>query len=260
MGGLSSVKPSLEDYKAFHGMLCAPKDARRCIQSFEGGAILFASQEDYGIAIAGNKSFSNFDFNGNTLNIWTYYLLVIFSLTGLCSVLRRTKVIEAVEYNDSDDSGDDILRQFKKGDKKFIESSKTTTAKNPLRLPPEVIEYVIDRSFALGPLYTENSMKEEMNAKKDATISIATEEKDTMPELTLIRRFEYDFGGWLSVMMLHFVCTNGRMHLVEIYGLNKQTIVGFIVEILMKPLQLLKLILMRLRSQQLPVDDAKKNI
>lgn len=47
-------------------------------------------------------------------------------------------------------------------------------------------------------------------------------------EFALKRRFEYDFTGLLSVMMLHISCNQGKLHLVEVYKIN-HAILGTIV-------------------------------
>ncbi|GAX27749.1 hypothetical protein FisN_13Hh151 [Fistulifera solaris] len=39
-------------------------------------------------------------------------------------------------------------------------------------------------------------------------------------ELFIKRRFEYEFGNIVSVVMLHLVCDQGRLHLFEIYHMH----------------------------------------
>jgi hypothetical protein len=256
-------KASLKDYTAFHGMLCGPKAARRVMQTFEGGAVVFGSQEAYDVANSGKSNVADLDVTGLrvfSLNIFSYYFLVLVSLTGCCSALGCTKVIEAIEYVDNDGDKDtppgNTPLRFKKSDKKFIESSKTVTTV-PLRLPPQAMEYVIDRSFALGPVSTKNARNEQTNMEGN-TNSIA--EETTIPELTLIRRFEYDFGGWFTVMMLHFLCTNGRTSLVEIYRFDTETKVGVIASTLVQTLHKIRLMLVKIRQREEPVDATKKEI
>ena len=246
-------KPSIKDYTAFHGMLCGPVAAHRCIQSFQGGALLFASQEDYDTSTG---DLYEFDHNAMPmrLDLWSYYLLVLASLTGCCSALGCTKVVSAIDYldNDSDNDSDrdtppNTLLRFKTGDNLSIESSKNSTML-PLRLPPKAMEYVMDRYTTKEPKNTEES---------DAKLA-AGNCNDATPELTLIRRFEYDFGGFLSVMMLHFRCTHGRTHLIEIYRLDRSKTVGAIVSPLLDCLTGLKFILMNLWPRQVPIDGTKK--
>jgi hypothetical protein len=44
--------------------------------------------------------------------------------------------------------------------------------------------------------------------------------------LRLRRRFEYDFGPLLSVVMLHLTCNQGRLHLLEIYHVHNPLLRG----------------------------------
>jgi len=46
---------------------------------------------------------------------------------------------------------------------------------------------------------------------------------DLYPDTTSLfvkRRFEYNFGGLITVVMLHLTCNQGRLHLLEIYHIN----------------------------------------
>ncbi len=248
------AKPSLEDYTAFHGMFCNPIAARRAIQSFQGGAILFASQKEYDGSVKGDLDLAAYDSNIRSipLNIWTYYLLVIFSFTGLSSVMGYTRVIKVIEYcNDATENANrDTQLRFKKGDEVCIESSKADAAL-PLLLPSDAMEYVVAQSLRMGPVSSESTTKGEENSN-------AAEGKSRIPELTLVRRFEYDFGGFLSVMMLHFLCTNGRTHLVEIYRLDPTTTVGAMAKTMIQLLNGLKPSFQKLRRRKNPVKSAKK--
>ena len=251
----NNQKPSLKEYVAFHGMLCRPKTAYRVIQSFQGGALLFASQKDYDDYVAGESNLSDFDFNIGPigLNIWTYYLLVLVSLTGFCSVVGSTKLIKAIEYENSCENEDkhcDTTLQFEKGDKTCIESSDTAST-FPLRLPPKAMDYVIDESFRMSSGSTKSTINE-------GTYKNSVAGKSQSPKLALVRRFEYDFGGFLSVMMLHFMCTNGRIHLVEIYRFNTRATAGVIAKMMSTLLNGIKSLLITLRQRQEPVDDSKK--
>lgn len=253
----SNHKPSLKNYTAFHGMLCGPVEAHRCIQSFEGGVLLFASQEEYDASTGDLYEFDHNDIPMR-LNLWTYYLLVLGSLTGCCTALGCTKVIKAIECVDNDSDRDSLRNaplRFQKGDNVYIESSKTATTTLPLRLPPKAMEYVINQSFGVGPLPTKNTINEHSNMETNVKLRAGS---NAMPELTLIRRFEYDFGGFLSVMMLHFLCTNGRTHLIEIYRLDRSKNIGAIASILLKCLKSLKFMLMKIWPRQLPTDNTKK--
>lgn len=254
--------PSLKDYAAFHGMLCKPDTAGRCIESFQDGAILFGTQDEYEIAVASMKDnkCANYDVNNIPFlfNIWTYYLLVVLSFTGFSSLLGFTKVIEAVEcvecFDGSEDDRSDVLFRFKRRDNKHFES---TASKNNFRIPPQVLEYVIDRSFALGPKPLEQENKDLPTIEKDDPL---VSDESLLPELILLRRFEYDFGGFLSVMMLHFMCTNGRLHLVEIFCFNRESVIARIGRLMLQPLYIARRMLLKLQSCPQPVNNTKKTI
>ena len=221
-------KPPMQEYTAFHGMLCRPKTARRVIQSFSGGVLLFAHQNVYDAAVAGNADLAHYDCRVAPirLNVWTYYMLVAMSMTGGCSLLGYRRVIAAIEYNTNDTTEERRLR-YRRGEKSFIESSKPSSML-PLRLPHEAVDYVIDQSMQVeGGAHTAS-----------------------VQEVTLIRKFEYDFGGFLSVMMLHFLCSNGRTHLVEIFQINTRTVPGIIANAMLTFLNGVNSFLIHMRPQR----------
>jgi hypothetical protein len=79
---------------------------------------------------------------------------------------------------------------FSKGDGQVVKSE----SHKHLQVPAKVIDYMIERS-------------------RDSS-----KEPNIVPEIMLNRRFEFNFGNYLSVIMLHFVCSNGKKHLVEVYS------------------------------------------
>ncbi len=248
---MKTLEVSLEEYTAFHGMLCNPFAVQRAIQTFRGGAIVFADQKEYDAAAKGKINLEDYDCNivPIPLSMWSYYLLVLISLTGFCSALGFTRVIEVVDY--SDNSGDeDTQLRFKKGDGAHIESSNSEPAL-PLIFPSSAIDYVIDQSFKMGPLSTKSTTNGEFNAN-------STTLKHAVPEVNLVRKFEYDFGGFISVMMLHFLCTNGKTHLMEIYRVNTESTPGLVAKKLLDLLNRLKLSLMKLDEKKQPVKILKK--
>jgi hypothetical protein len=174
----SGMVPSIEDYKAFHGMVCGLRASKRCIDSFDGCTI-FADRSE----IESDKDISNFDYSRTWplgFNLCSYYCLVLLSLTGLCSLLGKTQLLVVRDENS-----------------KTIVSKETvifaSESHKHLRVPAKVIDYMMERSRVLSP----------------------TTEDD--PEIMLHRRFEFNFGGHLSVVMFHFVCSNGQKYLVEVY-------------------------------------------
>jgi hypothetical protein len=183
-------------------MLCSFACAQRCINSFDGVA-LFADQSTYDkIDRHDNQCMAVWDYNNKPLpirlNVVNYYLLVLLSLTGLCSLIGKTKILLAedsleIPYNSNEG-----------------ENSVYSKVSKNLYIPPGAMAYIHERSREL--------------CKGDRTSKIS--EMQTPVELTLQRRFEFDFGGFLSVMMLHFECSNGMTHLVETYGVDQSSWIG----------------------------------
>lgn len=79
-------------------MLCHPKTAQRCIQSFDG-RIIFAPKGYSEVTLP------VFDYRGGLsllrLNIFTYYFLVMASLTGLATLFRQTRFLAADEKEET---------------------------------------------------------------------------------------------------------------------------------------------------------------
>jgi hypothetical protein len=75
-------------------MLCHPKTARRCIDSFTG-SILFMPH-DY-TTTQQNKTLLNYDCGGGILTLISYYLLVLVTFTGLSTLLQQTEIRTAEE-------------------------------------------------------------------------------------------------------------------------------------------------------------------
>jgi hypothetical protein len=194
----SAVNPPLTDYIAFHGMLISPAGARRCVDSFNG-VVLFAEQAAYD----NHSDLKNFDYNRTPLRltVWSYYLLVAFSLTGLCSLLGQTRLLISIDSEDT---------VFFAGEEEAVDSIEIQN----LRIPAYAISYVIQRA-------NDQKLK---SAKPVQSIK-------------LTRRFEYNFGGFLSVMMVHFVCCNGRKHLIEVYRVEN-SVLGFLTKALLMPLKI----------------------
>jgi hypothetical protein len=82
---------SLDDYTNFHGMLCRPRTAKRCIDSFTG-SILFMPDH-----YTTSKTLENYDCGRGITNTLTYYLLVLITFTGLSTLLQQTEIRMAEE-------------------------------------------------------------------------------------------------------------------------------------------------------------------
>ena len=92
---ISSTKSaaSLSDYSNFHGMFCRPATASRCVDSFAGGTILFMPSSYT------EKTLPSYDCSAKgVLTPLSYYMLVLYSLTGLSTLLRLTVFRMAREF------------------------------------------------------------------------------------------------------------------------------------------------------------------
>lgn len=85
-----SARPSLNDYIAFHGMFCSVPVAQRCIASFNGQVLLMP--HDYG------RNIESYEWR-NILNLVSYYLFVLVTLTGLSTVLGQRTIHVAQEVD-----------------------------------------------------------------------------------------------------------------------------------------------------------------
>ena len=100
---MARAAPSLSDYTRFHGMHIGPAAAQSCVQSFADGVILFApsssTADDFPLDGRSRYEVSN-------LTTIKYYLLVLATLTGLCTIVGRTDIVDA-----RDKSADLALQQ-----------------------------------------------------------------------------------------------------------------------------------------------------
>ena len=78
----------LQRFNNFHGMLCSPRTAQRCITALTGNILFMPSN----YKVKGIRHYLVTD-----LNIWTYYGLVFASLTGLSTLLGLTRTIKVEE-------------------------------------------------------------------------------------------------------------------------------------------------------------------
>lgn len=60
----------------------------------------------------------------------------------------------------------------------------------------------------------------ELSLSKDRLLTHIQSVRPDTSELFIKRRFEYEFGNILSVVMLHLVCDQERLHLFEIYHIH----------------------------------------
>jgi hypothetical protein len=178
----SGVTPTLEEYKAFHGMICGISSSRRCIDSFDGCAI-FAPLSNY----EDGRDLASFDYNRTwpRFHLFSYYALVVLSYTGLLSLLGRTRLLVCREE----------MREILLGKEPqaAVVAAESFDAKL-LYVPSRVVDYMLDRSRTLSNNHDAET-----------------------PKLMLQKRFEFQFGNYASVVMFHFVCNNGFRYLVEVF-------------------------------------------
>lgn len=78
----------MEEFTRFHGMVSGPSTSTQCINSFDGKILFMPS--DYA-----NKGLPAYEVDH--LDLFTYYGLVFWSLTGLSTILGATKFTAAEE-------------------------------------------------------------------------------------------------------------------------------------------------------------------
>jgi len=162
----------------FHGMLCYPSTAKKCMDAFDGTILFMPS--DYT-----PNTLSEFDCSAKgVLTPLTYYLLVLGSLTGLSTALGMTNFIMAKEFPPAAASEE-------------VKSTVGSKINSALRVEPFVLEYCKNHT--------------ESNA------------------MYLKRHFEYDFKlVGLHVIMLHFLCDQDKLHLVEVYQFNNRILRSYV--------------------------------
>ena len=155
----------------FHGMVCSPKTASQCIDAFDGTILFMPSTYT-------PDTLAQYDYSPKgVLTPFSYYLLVLISLTGLSTLLGMTDFQMAKEYPDP-----------KNTDSAIKDAGTPLGSKSNDALCVE--NYVLDYC------------KKYTQAKT----------------IYLKRQFEYRFRlVGLEVIMLHFLCDQNKLHLVEVY-------------------------------------------
>jgi hypothetical protein len=101
---------SLRDYANFHGMLCHPTTAQRCVESFDG-KIVFAPTG------YSESTLPMFEYRGDDsallkLDIYTYYFLVLASFTGLSTLCRQTRFLAADDKEETISAKEPFVSTF----------------------------------------------------------------------------------------------------------------------------------------------------
>ncbi|KAL7581306.1 hypothetical protein ACA910_006071 [Epithemia clementina (nom. ined.)] len=207
---------TLQDFVNFHGMLCRPSTAQRCIDEFHSGTVLFMPNDynrmlQQNHLILNNNNYTNksaapplslanvfapYDFT-LTLTTSSYYALVLVTFTGLLTWLGLTKFLVGREKVEPiiDSSSSSLSRRV-------------VAESNPhLVIEPCVLDYI----------------RIEQNIPSTSNFFVK-------------RQFEYNFGGMLLVMMIHLgvILNDGSSdtsdaaaaaaaattHLVEVYRIQ----------------------------------------
>jgi hypothetical protein len=219
----ATAATTLDDYRNFHGMFCAPGTAKRCIDSFTG-CILFlpSSSAQKNLNVLSMYDYRHPRRNSSTpsslsapvpspwswywwlslrkylhrLTVQTYYGLVLLTLTGASTMLGQTKFVTCEETSASEANA-------------TIDEEKAYDASvaGDLVVDAKIWRYLLDSSSSASS-----------SASVDATARTTTN-NNSNTKLTLKRRFEYDFwNGFFRVIMLHVQGEeDGRLHLVEVF-------------------------------------------
>ena len=225
---------SLTDFVNFHGMLCKPSTAFRCINEFRGGTVLFLPNEynsrcgksqttlvttsavttspsatdNRTVLSAQQQEILNSYDCSVSLTVASYYVLVLVSFTGLLTLLGRTKF---------------LVGRCEKPEKVVTSSSPRIVSESDPRLviEPFVLDYILQQ-------------QQKQQRPNTATTAGGSSSSDKVPSFVIKRRFEYDFGGFCSVMMIHLGLqeeegednlrhgSGGKTHLVEVYQIHPE--------------------------------------
>ena len=172
----------MNDFAHFHGMLCSPRTAKACIKAFNG-KILFMPR-NYAAKGLGH-------YEVTSLNIFTYYGLVLQSFTGLSTLLGLTNVVKSLETASMGSSS----------------SSSGVSCSSSL---PEV-EWTDDITSEIQSYLSSHS-----------TTTASSSTPSTAATTVVCRKFEYYFRlPMITVSMYHlYTPHDDKLHLVEIYSQN----------------------------------------
>ena len=149
-------------------MLCSPRAAQRCLESFDGTAVIMPNTFTF-------TEIPKYDCTPPRINVLSYYMLVLISLTGLSTMLKFTK----------------------------------------FKCSKENINKPVD-----GPIASISD--KELVA--DESVWAYIREQSQTQDLILQRRFEFEFFGGLSIVMLHLTCQKNLLHMVEIYRVKNKVL------------------------------------
>jgi hypothetical protein len=93
----SLLQPTLRDFQNFHAMHIGVAAAQRCVQSFQGGTIIFAPSSYRRNMDTSFPKTGLSRFEVGQLTTLKYYLLVLGTLTGCSTILGLTDVVQATD-------------------------------------------------------------------------------------------------------------------------------------------------------------------
>ena len=204
---------SLEEYDSLHRMVATPGIAKKCIKSWNDGrgCILFMPSD-----VSNDELFLFDASHENSLNLLSYYALVIFSLTGLSTILGMTDTVDVQDFSKVSGTSDNNSNSNSKGVTVWPPKECSGDDSDSTQL--------LTRSMLDPKVYARDSVFEYVQRHAEMYNQKIPHEKDTPTVLRVQRRFEYKFRlcGGLSVIMLHVrssTCPD-VLHLVEVYRFN----------------------------------------
>ena len=228
-GMVSSL--TLQNFHAFHGMLCSPRVAKECIQCFHQGTILFLPFNYEEIAVMEENRYTY----NHSLTVFTYYLLVLLSFTGLSSILGQTQTMDAREFNHNN-------KQCHAKDCQSSHQQESNVVLWSANGEPsiQVKPFIFDK------------LKQQHSSVYHTNRGQPQPQQNNNISLKLKRRFEYQFSlCQLHVIMLHIEsCSstskeeeeNKLLHLVEVYHFQNplfQTILDTLLYCIGRPVEFL---------------------
>jgi len=236
---------SRHQYECFHGMVCSPSTAQKCIHSFVSNHNTTLLNKDRQQKKPNDKNNRNSIGSGSilflpsnysndeihvydcchTLTIVTYYALVLLSFTGLSTLLGLTDIICSEEY---------VTEQ------PMIGGTSNTNNES-------LLSSTLDPSICVRPSVLDHLQKKHILTQRMDNTKKKEKDESTTVHLALKRKFEYDFRLiGLNVIMLHIVSytdtpstttsTLNRkdevLHLVEVYRF-RNALLRFIMKLIL---------------------------
>ncbi len=201
---------TLKEFHSFHSMVCQPNAAQRCIDEFksQNGCILFMPTSYCSESTHSKNSkgvIANYDAS-LLLNLFSYYLLVLWSFTGLSTLLGMTDTVETKEYSQQ---GDLCVWPLQKRNPDVSLLARSSKMEPLIQIEDSIYKYM------------EYHVVQCMDDEEVSQNNLGDKEG---PNFYLNRKFEYHFRLiGLHVIMVHFLSTymeRKTLHLVEVYHIR----------------------------------------